>query len=292
MSVIVTPPIFLIFLFIALLIAAYRDVKTREVPDSLNYCLIVIGLLGSLIIALENSDLSFFLEHLAGFGIGFAVGMAMFYGRQWGGGDAKLIMGVGAILGFSYANLQLPEFLILLVLCGALYGVLFTLYLALVKHRRTFLPAFKQHLRTPIVHRLRITLVCSVLVLLAVAIFVSWPARVIIGFLMVSLYLLVYSWIFMNAVERNILIREYPVGKLTEGDWVAQEVKVGKNVIITAKNTGITLEQIAQIRKSKIKKVIVKEGIAFVPSFFLAFIVLLLLHAIFGSGWLVRFFFS
>ena len=68
-----------------------------------------------------------------------------------------------------------------------------------------------------------------------------------------------------------------PVNKLVEGDWVLEEVKVGKKVLVAAKY-GITKEQIAELKKAKVKRVLVKEGIPFVPSFLLAYILALIFY--------------
>lgn len=282
-------PIFLVILSLALLVATYWDIRTREVPDTLSYGLIVVGLLGGLISALLQQQVSIFLTHLYGFVLGMVIGIVMFYTRQWGGGDAKLLMGIGAIIGFSFQQLDLIAFVLLLIFCGAGYGFAVTLYLALVKHRKVFLPAFKQQLRTPLVHRLRITLVIIGVAAIIAVFIVSIKTKLLLGLLLLGLYVLMYSWIFMRVVEKQILLKEYDVGKLTEGDWIVKEVKVGRRTIVDAKNTGVTKEQIEQLKKAKIKKVLVKEGIPFVPGFMLAFVVLLLLQYTVGQNILLKF---
>lgn len=283
------PIIFLIFLFIGLLIATYRDMRTREVPDTLTYALIVVGLLGSLIAALLLQDLHFFLDHLYGFLLGAALGTLMFYARQWGGGDAKLIMGVGAILGFSMENFQLLEYIILLIFCGALYGVAYTGYLALL-HRKVFLKEFVIFRRTKLVHRLLTGLVSTGALCLLMLFFVPLDTKLLIGFFLLGIYILTYAWIVMRVIERSILLKEYPVGKLTEGDWIVQEVRVKGKVLVAAKNTGVTIEQIAALKRAHVRKVLVKEGIPFVPGFLLAFIALLILQYAFGDAKLLSFF--
>jgi Flp pilus assembly protein protease CpaA len=285
------PVIFLILLFAGLLIATYRDVLTREVPDTVSYALIVIGLLGGLIAALVLQDLTFFLERLFGFIGGVAIGMLMFYTRQWGGGDAKLIMGVGAILGLGSNNLQLIEFLILLIFCGAAYGIIYTLVLALSVHRKIFLPAFSLYVRTKFVHRLRIGLVVTGVVFVILIIIAPYDRKIMLGLLLLAIYLLVYAWIFMKVVEQHIMLKQYPVSKLTEGDWVAKDVKAGKKLLVSAKSTGITNAQISALKKSRVRYVLVKEGIPFVPGFLLAFIALLLIHAYMGEASIITFFF-
>ena len=61
--------------------------------------------------------------------------------------------------------------------------------------------------------------------------------------------------------------------KLTLGDWIVKDIKHKGKLIASKKDLGLTEEQIAKIKKLKIKKVLVKEGIPFVPSFFIAFVV-------------------
>ena len=67
-----------------------------------------------------------------------------------------------------------------------------------------------------------------------------------------------------------------PVKKLTEGDWIAKDVVVKGKKICGPKDLGISRKQISRLSKLNIKKVLVKYGMPFVPSFLLAFIITLL----------------
>jgi len=272
--------LFLIVLFLALLIASYRDIQTREVPDTLSYGLIMFGLLGSGIIALQTSNLAFFIEHLMGCLVGTAIGVGMYYGRQWGGGDAKLLMGVGAILGFSWENFNLVVFFILLIFLGAVYGMFWTAGIALY-HKKKFLPAFKKRLRDAA--RVRTTLLATLFLIFIALFFVPYEFKFMLGVGMVLLYMLTYSWLLVKTVEDTIMIKIYPISKLVEGDWIVQEVKVKNTIIVKEKNTGVTNKQIALLQKAKIKSVKVKEGIPFVPSFLFAYIALLVLTNLYGN---------
>jgi len=281
-------PVFVIILLLGLAIATWRDLLVREVPDTVSLGLVAVGLLGGAVLAIHASQWMVFFNHLFGFGIGALFGCAMYYGRQWGGGDAKLLMGVGAIIGFLPGQLDLIAFLVLLVLCGAIWGVLALLYLALLRHRKVFIPAFTAHLRTPRVHRLRIGLVATAILLLIAAILLPPAQRLIIGFAMLSLYLLVYSWLLLKTAEKTIMIKKYPTNKLTEGDWLAADIVKGKKVLISQSTTGLTIQDIARIKKAGIKLVLVKEGVPFVPGFLLAALTFLLCQKLLGEGWFLQ----
>ena len=69
--------------------------------------------------------------------------------------------------------------------------------------------------------------------------------------------------------------------RLTEGDWIAKNVLYKGKVITGPKDLGIAKKQIALLKKlyreNKVKKILVKEGIPFVPSFFLGWITTLVI---------------
>ena len=73
--------------------------------------------------------------------------------------------------------------------------------------------------------------------------------------------------------------------ELTAGDWIAKVVKINGKYICGPKDLGIEPPQIKQLIKSKVKKVLVKEGIPFVPSFLISFVFTLF----FGNIFLILF---
>jgi hypothetical protein len=186
-------------------------------------------------------------------------------------------MGVGAIIGAWQGNWRLLEFLVLLIALGAIYGALYTLGLAL-RHRAKFLASFKHIIRTPKVHRVRIALVVTGIAIVALAILAHGMTRVLLGALLLALYALTYAWIAITAVEQGILLKEYAAGKLTEGDWLAHDVRARGKLIAPKRAIGLTKEDIAAIRRAKVRRVLVREGIPFVPSFLFAFCALLALE--------------
>ncbi|HEX9893831.1 MAG TPA: A24 family peptidase [Gemmatimonadales bacterium] len=99
-----------VLLFVAVA-AAVTDLRQRRIPNSIT---ITGTLLGLLLAALGGG--AAFLQALGGAGIGLAIGMVCFALGILGGGDAKLLMAFGALMGMA----RLPG---ALLVSGALGGV-------------------------------------------------------------------------------------------------------------------------------------------------------------------------
>ena len=99
--------LFLGVTFLAIAVASYTDIRTREVPDWVNYSLLAFGLGGNLLLSIAMKDFSFILYSIAGAAAMFGIACAMYYTGQWGGGDSKLLIGMGAMLGIPF-SLELP----------------------------------------------------------------------------------------------------------------------------------------------------------------------------------------
>jgi preflagellin peptidase FlaK len=97
--------LFLIILAgIWLVIASLQDIKKREVPNWLNFSLIAFALAYRAFYSIVNQDSLFFLYGLLGFLVFLVLAYAFYYGKVFGGGDAKLFMAIGAILPFEKPN--------------------------------------------------------------------------------------------------------------------------------------------------------------------------------------------
>ena len=90
---------------------------------------------------------------------------------------------------------------------------------------------------------------------------------------------------FVKAVENSSLYKYITPDKLTEGDWIAKDIKINGKYITGPKELGIEKKHINQLinfwKKGKIKKILIKEGMPFIPSFLLAFIITLIYGNIF-----------
>ena len=270
--------------FIALFIGSITDLKTREVPDRVNYGLIFSGLGLNLLFSIIYSSSYYIINSIIGLAVFFGIAYIMFYAGQWGGGDSKILMGLGAMVGID-VGFKTPQFLlgffINALFAGAVYGLLWSIYLAF-KNRKKFKRELNKILSDKNVDKAR-KFILAILVLLLAALFLARLYYVKIFVLSLALIILTafYLWIFVKAIEKSAMYKLVEPSKLTEGDWIVYDVYVGKQYICGPKDLGINKNQIQKLihlyKKRKIKKILVKEGIPFVPSFLVAFIVTLVL---------------
>ncbi|MBU0472308.1 MAG: A24 family peptidase [Nanoarchaeota archaeon] len=271
-----------VFAFFGLLIATITDLKNREVPDWLNYSLLSLGFGSALISWIQTSNYQFMVFSVLGFLAATIIALIFYYAGQWGGGDAKMLMALGALLGLELGR-GIPTLIILLLnifIVGAIYGSVFSVVLAL-KHKKEFKKAFSELLLEK--KNLFIRKIVLVIVICCLALFFIIPINLkvlILGFGAITFFVF-YFYIYSKAVEKSSMEKFIPLEKLTEGDWVLETVYVNGKKICSPKSEGIEKEQILKLlelkkyhKKSMIK---IKEGIPFLPSFLIAFIVTLLI---------------
>ncbi|UCD04016.1 MAG: prepilin peptidase [Candidatus Woesearchaeota archaeon] len=272
---------FVSILILGSITAVYTDFKRREVPDWINYFLIITGLLGHAIISLiQNSPKPLLCSATVAF-IFFIVANVMYYTGSWGGGDAKFLVGLGALMPIypqTFLKLLNPTiaewpFVITLffntLLFGAILGILYTGYKAVKnweKVRKEIVLILK---RKSIIITRAVLLSSAILIFLALLFFREFSG--IIVFLWTMVILLFYSLILSMAVEKISMFKKIKPSQLTEGDWIAKDVKVDKEIIYKQKRTGIEIKDIKRLveleKKGKLKEVIIKEGLPFLPAF-------------------------
>ncbi|MEK6868181.1 MAG: A24 family peptidase [Nanoarchaeota archaeon] len=294
------------FCFLGLFIGTITDLKTREVPDMLNFGLLFLGFCLSLLASFVYWDFSYIVSSLLGFLFCFLFACLMFYTGQWGGGDAKMLMAMGALIGLPLSSLGslasvfsslwsliLPSvvslsslpflllFLFFVFFVGGIYGSVW-LFVLLLKHRREFSLRCVVFFTDP-KHRVLVVFLHLVSLLLLISSFFldAILFRLLAFFFGIMIPVLFYGFVAIKILEQIAFVKEIPIAKVTEGDWVANDIIVAGKVIVGKKDLGISREQLDELKllfaKKKIKTVAVKYGIPFVPSFFIAFIVTVVL---------------
>jgi Flp pilus assembly protein protease CpaA len=272
---------FLILAFSLLAVGSYTDIKTREVPDWLSYGGIVLGLVLRGGISLYLGDYSLIVYGAIGFAVFFLIGCAMFYTGQWGGGDSKILMALGALVGINFSLEQITlSFLVNLIMVSAIYSVIWVSVVAL-KNKNKFIEQLKKDFSEHYKH-IKLMFFAGVLATTLIILFLFMSKtdfffKSAIASFTLALWLLYYLFVVVKTVEKACMIRQVAPEKITEGDWIAEEVFVDNKRICGPKDLGIEKEQIKELlrlkSKNKIKTVLVKYGIPFVPSFLLAFLV-------------------
>ena len=273
--------------FLGLVVGSITDLKTREVPDWLSYGMMGAGVGLSLLFSVLYWDYSFVAHSLFGLLVMFLFGLLMFYSGQWGGGDSKILMGVGALVGLSWNLVPFPfllAFFVNMLLMGALYGVGWSLYLV-VRHYAAFKRSFSHIMGLKAVMKVkRMVLATGLVVLVSYFILdvLMWYV-VLVGYFV--LLLISYLGVAVKALEKSSMIRSVRPDQLTEGDWIVKDVSYRGKYICGPKDLGIEKKAIRKLvalfKQGKIKEIVIKEGIPFVPSFLLAFILTLFVGNVF-----------
>jgi len=265
--------IFLIILaLIFILVATFQDLRMREVANWINFSLIIFALGFRFFWSLfSESGFGFFYQGLIGFGIFFILGNLFYYGRIFAGGDAKLMIAMGAILPFSldfFVNLNIfLMFLVLFLFIGAGYGIVWSVVLAF-RNGKGFRREFSKRWKT---HR---KLSFGVMFIGLILMFLGLVEGAFFG-LGVFVFILPYFYLFTKSIDNSCMVFEIPSSKLREGDWLSKDLIIG-NKVINKNWEGLTKAQIKQISK-KFKKVKIKQGIPFIPVFLISFLVLVFL---------------
>ncbi len=274
---------------IGLLIGSYTDLKTREVPDYINFFLLIAGFSVAGIASLIFQNGLYIIAAILGCLLCYLIPSIVFYTGQWGGGDAKMLMGIGSLIGlspsfftsissFSFSNQKLPFLLIFIIFIfftGGLYGTCWIIFL-IIKHRKEFFKQYKEKLTEKKYYKY--AAYCCFLVLIVASFlskdiflsFLSFVCAILIIFLF-------YGFFAVKIIEQIAFIKQLPIAQVTEGDWVAEDIIIDKKTIVKKSDLGITKEQLQQLqelsKKKKIRTIPVKYGIPFVPSFLIAFVV-------------------
>ena len=132
-----------------LTVASYTDLKKREVPDWLNFGLIFSALGLRTLFSFEYGW-TLLINGILGLLVCLGIAYLFYYTNQWGGGDSKLLMGMGAVIGLglnfnklSDSNFNLIVFFVGLFVFGAIFALMWSLILA-VRKRKVFVKEFKQ----------------------------------------------------------------------------------------------------------------------------------------------------
>jgi preflagellin peptidase FlaK len=255
--------------FAYLLITSILDIKYRLVWDYINYSFGFLFLIIRLIELIITANFSIFLGVMLASLTTFLIGLILYKIGAWGGGDLKLLTALSIGLFFlpsdklSIQLLSFPfyaNFLINTLFSGIIFGLAWS-YFLLIK-TKTYKKLKKFHI---------IILLISLILFISIF-FVQVKEKILFSLLIVfSLYYIIKIY------EDKITLVNKDVKKLDEGDWIFKNININGK-LVTKKPTGLSKEDIKILQSSKYKIIKIKDGIPFLVSFFLAFIITLILN--------------
>ena len=266
--------VFFIFLIlIYLIIASIYDIRTREIPDFLSFSLIGIALTIALAKSIYFLTFSFIVQSLFGLLVFVILSFFLYYTKQWGGGDAKMLMAIGAalplypeyLIQYFSPNLNLPFlviFLVNLVIFGSLYAIIYSAIITF-KNRKKIKSFNKSYF---------LFLYLSIIIFITSFFIKSYSTKLLLtalALIMVFPFLIYFIRIF----EKNFMILKIPLSKATEGDWLAENIYHNKKLILDKNTTGLSLQDIRKLKKLNIKIIKIKYGMPFIPSFLISFVI-------------------
>lgn len=268
-----------------IIFAVVQDLKTREIANWLNFSLVIFAIGIRFFYSLFLNDFSILYQGLIGLGIFFVLGNLFYYSRMFAGGDAKLMIALGAVLPVYPDFLNNVKifllFLFVFMFTGAIYGLIQGFRLSLTNWKN-----FKKEFSIQLKTKKKLTYLLFSLGFIVIVLTFFFLDSI---FLLFGIFFLIipYLFIYFKAVEQACMIKPIRTSMLTEGDLLCGNLKIGRR-IIKARWDGLTKEEIKTIRK-KYKKIMIKEGVPFSPVFlisFAIFVILLLLNiSLWNSFW-------
>ncbi len=246
------------------LFASINDFKTTEVPNWISYSLIAFALAYRIFYSSYMSNYNFFMYGAIGFLFFVVISFMLYYSGAFGGGDAKLLMGIGAVLPFEgyseYLYLGLIFFFTLFSI-GAIYTLGYTFFL--VGKSEQFRKGFMHELKL----KKKVIFIPIILgAIIGSGLFYSDLAYLGAAIFIAGIVPFVYSYV--RNVEKWCLMKKSDPKELMEGDWIMKDVVVSGKRIKKSVH-GLSKEDISFLIKHD-KKVTIRKGIPFTIVFFLA----------------------
>jgi len=245
---------------LAILFATISDIKTFEIPDSISYFLIIFGISAQIILSVTSQSFEPLIALLTSLVLALVIATPLFLMGQWGGGDAKLLVGVAAMLPI-YHTTPIPfilTFTINLFLLGGIYSIMIMTYLTIKNWKKIVKISPKSK-----------NLLTIALLSFLLPIIIKNPLIFIFPLLAVSVAITYLAII----IQKHLFIKKIKPAQLTEGDWVTKDLKIGNKIIYKVRKTGVFEEDIKKIQKHYKRQIEIKTGIAFGPSFLFSIIV-------------------
>lgn len=190
-------------------------------------------------------------------------GLLFYQLHIFAGGDVKLLCAFSPLFfsGFlmsSFYNLLIFSFLLLLA--GSAYSLSFSLFLFFKDFKKIFEVMFRE-----IKKKYNI-----VFLGIGILFLISGFLEKVFIFLSIYTFIFILLFCFAKSLEEVSMKKYIRTSELREGDWLFSDVKIGKK-LFKKSWSGLSKEEISYMKKFN-KKVFIKDGIPYAPSFLFALI--------------------
>ncbi len=207
------------------------DLRRREVDDYLTYGFLLFALVFRIGASMILGDFLILVRGLLGLALAFVLSLFMFYTHQWGGGDSKLLLGLGAMIGLSFRLDSLfLSFLVHTLLFGAVYSLLWAFVLLVKNWKRASVSLqqrFKKYMY--LFHILFVGCIIGAIWTMIAFSFISFSITVLCGVGLITAVL----FVVLKTVENVCFLKRVSVSKLTPGDWVIDDIWKKRNKSIS-----------------------------------------------------------
>ena len=241
--------------------AGLWDLKTSDIPDEAPALMAVLGLFIWYVSGLTTGNwVPFIISAALGTAV-FAIGWGLYKAGQWGGGDAALLAGIFYLI----PNIAfLTDYIFNFFIVALVYSVVYSICIGFT-HPKIFGHMVDEIKRKKIWIGLLVWLVFGIG---TIGLLVQAGADITLtACLWAAVFGITLFYVYARAIEKNVFRRSIPISKLKVGDVLASSKQW----------TGISQEQIAELRRKRVLTVEIKEGVRFGLVFPLALVVTLLL---------------
>ena len=270
--------LFLLILgIIWIIFAVIQDFRKREVDNIWNFSLIAFVLAYRASVSAYSGNYWFLVNGILGLVIFLILGNLFYYARLFAGGDAKLVIALGTILSLDYnwlINFKIfGMFILLFLVTGSIY-VLFWSFFLVFRNWNRFRKEFVKQCK----NYKALFFIAIIFALLWILFSFIQPMLILIA---IVIFLFPILFVFSKSVEESCMIKSTAPDKVTEGDWLYEDIIVnGKK--ISANWEGVSNEELKSIKKYYRRKILIKKGIPFTHSFLFAFVGIIIIAWNFG----------
>ncbi|MDD5418040.1 MAG: prepilin peptidase [Candidatus Nanoarchaeia archaeon] len=254
---------------ICFVIASIMDIKKREIEDYISGFLALFAGFVRTLWFVQTGNIIALSPMIMVAPLTFGVSYLIYKKNLWGGGDVKLISAASvALTGFG-TDVYFHYFLVNLLFAGAFYGILYSIALTLKNIKQIG----KNKIRM-----IKISSIASGSVMVLFAWLYVGATQGLLKqsyFFVMLISLIFFGYPFAKTAEEKFFYKKRKVEQLTEGDWIAEDIKKYDRVLIKIK-TALEKKHIELLKKMDKKEVMIKEGIPFVPSFLFSLLITLI----------------